>query len=141
VSKSTVVKMSVVFIGEYIPTVSKETLSRLLVQMVLILRLPGIILVIFVDMLLDLLPIHPKVSPDRTPHVCCYILLKKTVFLEIYPPVNTIFISNELKENEIGFHISYDNFIGLLLLYFSTIKTLLIMFYFNLRQMKPSQIC
>jgi len=56
----------------------------------------------------------------------------------MYSPDNTFFISNELKESEIGFQISYDNFIGLLLLYISTIKTLFITFYFNLRQMKPS---
>ena len=58
----------------------------------------------------------------------------------MYSPVITLFISNELKESEIGFQISYYNFVGLLLLYVSTIKTLLITFYFSLRQTKPSQI-
>jgi len=88
-------------------------------------------------MFLDLLAIHLKVSPEGKPRLLCYIFLKKLLF-EMYSPDNTFFISNELKESEIGFQISYDNFIGLLLLYISTIKTLFITFYFNLRQMKPS---
>jgi hypothetical protein len=53
-------------------------------------------------MFLGLLPIHPEVSPEREPHLLCYIMLKQTLF-EIYSPDNTFFISNELKESEIRF--------------------------------------
>ena len=92
-------------------------------------------------MLLELLAIHPKVSTERNPQLRCQIFFLKKLLFEMYQPFYSLNISNELKEREIGFQISYDNFIGLLLLYVFTIKTLLITFYFNLCQMKPSQIC
>jgi hypothetical protein len=61
-------------------------------------------------MLLDLTPVYPKVSLERKPSFHCHISLKK-LLLKMCSPVNIMFISNELKENENGFQIRYDNFI------------------------------
>jgi len=79
-----VVTKNVVFIQLYITVVSKETISLLLVQMDMIHKFAGIILIIFLDMLLDLLQIHPTVSSEREIRLRCYILLKGTVIRNVF---------------------------------------------------------